>query len=358
MGLEPGSQGGQAGAGDTGSALGGDDHEDQQRDLGAEVQRGAHGVGDEQGSHGQVDGGAVEVEGVSGGDRDAHNGLGHTEVFHLRDQAGQCGLRGRGGEDQQVFAAEVLHQPEDVEAGDDLEQAAEDHHDEQGAGDVEGDHQGGHAEDGLHAGGTDDRGDRAEGSDRGQPHDHDQDAEHEGLGVADGLEDRCALRAHLLEGEADQQGGEQGRQDRDVAGDDAQQERDCAVRGGLFVRVVGGELEALAGVDQVADDEADGEREGGHHHEVTQGKAADLADRGRLGDGPDAQHDGAENDRADHHLDEFDEPVTQRLEGLGELGEHQPDQGAEDDGRDDRDVEIMGLVDSLALLDRRRGRCR
>ena len=131
--------------------------------------------------HGQVDGGAVEVEGVAGGDRDADDGLGHAEVFHLRDQAGQRGFGGGGGEDQQVFAAEVLHQPEDADAGDHLEQAAEDHDDEQGAGDVEGAHQGRHAEDGLHAGGADDGGDRTEGSDRGQPHDHDEDAEHQGL---------------------------------------------------------------------------------------------------------------------------------------------------------------------------------
>ena len=68
--------------------------------------------------------------------------------------------------------------------------------------------------------------------------------------------------------------------------------------GRLLVRIVGRELEALARVDQVADHEADRQGEGGHDHEVDERQAADLADRGGLGDRADAQHDGAEDHRA------------------------------------------------------------
>ncbi|CAH0327212.1 hypothetical protein SRABI128_05876 [Microbacterium sp. Bi128] len=357
MRLESGGQRGQAGTGDAGGTLGGDDHEDQQGNLGAKVQRRAHGVGDEQCGHGQVDGGPVEVEGVPGGDRDTHDGLGHAEVFHLRDQAGQRGFGGGRGEDQQVFAAEVLHELEDADACDRLEQAAEDHDDEQGAGDVEGAHQGRHADDGLEAGCTDHCGDRAEGSDRGQPHDHDEDAEHEGLAVTDGLEERGSLRAHLLQREADQDGGEEGRQHGNVARDDAQQEVNGAVDCRLLVRIIGGELEALARVDQVADHQADPQGERGHDHKVGERQAADLADRGGLGDGADAQHDGAEDHGRDHHLDEFDEAVAEWFEGFADLGEQQADNGTCNHGYDDCDVEVVGLVQSLALLGRSGGRC-
>ncbi len=54
-----------------GGALGGDDHEDQQRDLLADRQRVAERLGDEQRGHGQVDRGAVEVERVAGRHHDA-----------------------------------------------------------------------------------------------------------------------------------------------------------------------------------------------------------------------------------------------------------------------------------------------
>ena len=61
---------GQACAGDTGSALRGDDHEQQQGDLLADGERLAQRVGDEDRGHRQVDRGPVEVERVAG--RDDH----------------------------------------------------------------------------------------------------------------------------------------------------------------------------------------------------------------------------------------------------------------------------------------------
>ena len=51
----------------------------------------------------------------------------------------------------------------------------------------------------------------------------------------------------------------------------------------------------------------------------------------------------------DHHLDELDEAVAERLQGFADLGEQQADHGAEDDGGDDGNVEVVGLVQALAL---------
>ena len=46
-----------------------------------------------------------------------------------------------------------------------------------------------------------------------------------------------------------------------------------------------GEVEALARVEQVADDHADRERDGRHRQEVGQREPADLADAGRAAHG-------------------------------------------------------------------------
>ena len=62
---QPAGERREAGAGDAGGALGGDDHEHQQRDLLADRQRLAERLGDEQRRHRQVDRGAVEVERVA-----------------------------------------------------------------------------------------------------------------------------------------------------------------------------------------------------------------------------------------------------------------------------------------------------
>jgi hypothetical protein len=59
-----------------------------------------------------------------------------------------------------------------------------------------------------------------------------------------------------------------------------------------------GEVQALAGVQQVADHQPDGQGDRRHQQEVAQGQTADPALAGSLPDGADAEHDGAEDDRA------------------------------------------------------------
>ena len=108
----------------------------------------------------------------------------------------------------------------------------------------------------------------------------------------------------------------------------------------------GGEVEARAGVEQVADDQADGQRDRRHRQEVAERQAADLADLRGAGDRADAEHDRAEDDRRDHHLDQADEGGADRLELDGEVRGEQPDGDAEQHRDDHREVEVVGAVAS------------
>ncbi len=173
--------------------------------------------------------------------------------------------------------------------------------------------------------------------------------------MADAAQDGFARRAQGLEREAREQGDEQGLQHlalgegrHEGGGDDAEQE----VRGGLAVprlrltRGAGrlGEVEAGAGLQDVADDQADGQGDGRHHQEVAEGQTADGADLGGLAYGADPQHDRAEDDRRDHHLDEVDEAGSDRLELDGGVRRDEAHQDAEPHRRDDGEIQIFRTV--------------
>lgn len=163
--------------------------------------------------------------------------------------------------------------------------------------------------------------------------------------------------AEALYREPDEQGDEQGLQDTALGqgreqrvGNDALDEVDDAagVLGLLGVGVAAtlGGLQALAGVDDVPDAEADRQGEGRHGEEVRQGDAAGLAHGCRSSDRPDAQDDRAEDDRSDHHPDEVDEHRAQRFKPGTEAREGQPDEDAEEDRDDHGDVQPVGAVPS------------
>jgi hypothetical protein len=63
-----------------------------------------------------------------------------------------------------------------------------------------------------------------------------------------------------------------------------------------------------------------------------------------MGDRSDAQHQGAEDDRRDHHLDQRDEARAQRLELDGEVGGHQAHRDACEHRGDHREVQIVRAV--------------
>ena len=79
------------------------------------------------------------------------------------------------------------------------------------------------------------------------------------------------------------------------------------------------------------------------------GETADLADAGGLPDRADAEHQRAEDDRADHHLDQVHEPGAERFQLFGEVREEETDADPQQDGDHDGDVEEVGPV----IADRR-----
>src|SRR5207237_1397704 len=55
----------------------------------------------------------------------------------------------------------------------------------------------------------------------------------------------------------------------------------------------------------------------------------------------DADGDRREDDRRDHHLDQADEDVAERLAGLARVGKEMPDQHADEDGEEDLEIKAI-----------------
>ena len=140
----------------------------------------------------------------------------------------------------------------------------------------------------------------------------------------------CTFSAHVRHGVAEQHRHEQHLQQFAGAGErveerrrnDAQNEVSRGLRRGALGVVCDGagiesrrvDVEASTRAECVDDDEADDERDRRDHFEVEQRLAAHTADLLHVARAGDAEHDRAEDDRADQHLDERDEPVAERLE--------------------------------------------
>jgi hypothetical protein len=187
--------------------------------------------------------------------------------------------------------------------------------------------------------------------------------------MSDPGQDRNALLAHRLEGEPDQQRHEQRlqhvalgqRRDQRVR-DQVEQEVRARLGltfdlglSGLLRRL--GQVQAGTGLDEVADHQADPERKERHRQEVAEGQSTDLADAGCLAHRSDAQHDRAEDDRGDDHLDQVDERRAERFEPDRETllaREREANRDARQHRDNHRHVEILRLV-ARGLLRGRRG---
>ena len=90
-GGEGGGEGDEATSGDGGGAFGVEHEDEQDEDLLAEREVGVGGLRDEEGGDGEIDGGAVEIEGVAGGDDESGDGAGAAEELHLAQEAGERG---------------------------------------------------------------------------------------------------------------------------------------------------------------------------------------------------------------------------------------------------------------------------
>ncbi len=145
-----------------------------------------------------------------------------------------------------------------------------------------------------------------------------------------------------------------------------QEEIDTLLRLGLlgvaghFGRVGHSAAEPRTGPDQIADDKTDHQREGGDDLEIDQRLDADAADLLGILDMRNARYHGAEDDRRDHHLDQLDEAIAERLDPVvGRKRRPKPaDQRTEHDGNQDLNVKnpIPGLCRTRGRFGR--DRCR
>ena len=119
---------------------------------------------------------------------------------------------------------------------------------------------------------------------------------------------------------------------------------------GARLRVVGERLgverrridvHADARLHEIDDRQADQQRHRTHHLEVQQRIAAGLADLLHVFHAGDAEHDGAEDDRGDDHLDQLDEAVAERLHRLAGRWIEVAEQHADHDRADDLEVERL-----------------
>ena len=105
------------------------------------------------------------------------------------------------------------------------------------------------------------------------------------------------------------------------------------------------DVEAAAGLKDFADDEADRQRHRRDDFEIDQRLQPDAADAFQIAHRRNAVHHRAEDHRRDHHLDQRDEAVAERLQLLAEIGKETADQDAERDR--DQDLNIEDLVPGL-----------
>ena len=66
-------------------------------------------------------------------------------------------------------------------------------------------------------------------------------------------------------------------------------------------------------------DQADDQRDGGDDLEVDEGLDRDAPDLAQIAHAGDAVRDRAEDDQPDHHLDQVDEDVAQRVEAFAPM---------------------------------------
>ena len=176
--------------------------------------------------------------------------------------------------------------------------------------------------------------------------------------MLDAAQDRLPRAAHRLQRESHQKCDEkrlqhaarrQRREQRvrnDALDEVHQPARLVCLLGQLGALARGGfrQVHAAAGMDDVADDKADRERERRHHQEVGEGQAADLADGRGFAHRSDAQHDRAEDHRSDHHLDQGDEHRAENTDALADLGGENADRDTDEHRGDHRDVEPVCAV--------------
>ncbi len=93
--------------------------------------------------------------------------------------------------------------------------------------------------------------------------------------------------------------------------------------------VDGIDVHAVAGAEDIGEQQADHERDRGHHLEIDQRLDADPADLLEVAGAGDAVHHDAEHDRRHDHRDQLEEGVAEDLQADGEVGNGHPEHDAE-----------------------------
>ena len=321
-------------------------------------------MADEQRRQRHVDVGAVEVERIARRHDEAHDRLGHAQPLELGHELRQRALRRGGAEHDQQLVLYVGDEAEDAEARDPGDDAEHDHH-EQRRRDVEDRDQAEQVAQRRRSEPADREGHRAERAEGGGLHDDADHAEDRVAGLVDDVAQLGALVAHRHQREAEEDGEQQHLQDvapgegaDDRVGDDVDHEVDrllrlCLLHVGRDRGGIGLAGQPAADIDEVADDQADHEREGRDDLEIDQRLHADAADLARVLDVADAGDDGAEDDRCDHHPDQADEAVAQRLHPV--VGREVREQPAGQDAQYQRE-QHLDVEHAIPRPGRRRGR--
>lgn len=183
------------------------------------------------------------------------------------------------------------------------------------------------------------------------------DAEEDSAGAVDEMKDWKTAFAKAGDGkggdECDEENLKQvatGECSDEAVGDDIEEEVDGAESVGLAFKLVSGlhgggakvgdvDVEARAGFEQVDDEEANGEGEGGDDFEVEKRFAANTPKFFHIAHGGHTMDDGAEDDGGDHHLDEFDEAIAKGLKGFSLIREEVAERDANGDGDENLNIE-------------------
>ena len=284
-------------------------------------------------------------------------------MLHLLDHLRQHRLRRRGAEHDQELVLDIGDEAQDREAGQPRDRAQHDQH-EQDAGEIEGPDQRDQVPQRADAVGADRERHGAERADRRDADDDADHAEEHLCRLVDRMRDRLAGLAEIGDGKARQDRDQQhlqqiaARQRPDVAvGNDPHQMRDDALFLGLGdvgrdrFRIDRGriDVEAGAGFEDFADQQADRERHRRDRLEVDQRLQPDPADALEIAHRGDAVHHRAEDHGRDHHLDQRDEAVAERLERLAEIGIEMSDQDTDEDR--DQHLDVEDLVPGLLVTD-------
>jgi hypothetical protein len=93
------------------------------------------------------------------------------------------------------------------------------------------------------------------------------------------------------------------------------------------------DVHALAGADEIGQDQSDGQGDGGHRFEIEKRLSANPTDFLQIARPGDAVHHDAKDDRRHDHRDELEESVREEFEADGEIRRRHAERDAEHEPR-------------------------